>query len=100
MRYSGIVLTSKQIQLVEPEFGDAAMTTADSVTCTLVGRNGATLSSTAMTYTADLDQTNKPGWYANVNLPADPQQVSVRVEATKAGARQRWHTTIQATPYA
>ena len=100
MRYTGIILTSKQVQLVEPTFDEIPMQTADSVVCTLVGRGGATLSSTNMTYTADLVETNRPGWYANVNLPSDPQQVHVHIEALKNGARQRWHTTIQATAFA
>jgi hypothetical protein len=91
---TGIILTSKQVQLVEPTFGDSPMTTADSVDCTLIGL-GAVISTTAMSYTEDLEETDTWGWFANINLPATPQTVHVHVEANKSGAKGRWHETIK-----
>ena len=97
-RLTGIVLSSKQVQLVEPTFGDANMTTADSVVCTLTSSAGV-ISTTDMTYTADLEKTNTWGWFANVNLPATATTMHIHVEATKGNARGRWHLVMQVVPF-
>ena len=89
----GIVLASKQIQLVEPTFDDDPMVNADSVVCTLTGTQGV-ISTTDMIYTDDLDKTDTWGWYANINAPAVAQVVKVQVEAVKGGARGRWRTKL------
>lgn len=95
MSYTGIVLQSKQIQLVEPEFDNERMISADSVTCTLVGSQGSTISVTAMEYTANLPETDTWGWFANVNMPSALQVIDVKVEALRSGARGRWAARIR-----
>lgn len=95
---NGIALSSKQVQLVEPTFDEDPMTTADSVVCTLVGVSGI-LSTTNMTYTDDLDQTNTWGWYGNINLPASAQSITIRVEAIKAGTTGRWRQKATVKPF-
>lgn len=93
-RLTGIVQQAKQIQLVEPKFDGVAMTTADSLTCKIIGANAAVLTNVAMTYTATLPERNTWGWYANVNLPTTPQTVHIHIEASKSGATGRWHETM------
>jgi hypothetical protein len=99
MRYSGISLSSKQVQLVEPLFDDDPMTTADSVTCTLVGKRSETISLTVMQYTADLPVSDTWGWFANVNLPSELQTVTAKIEALRSGVRMRWTEQIAVTRY-
>lgn len=95
---NGIVLASKQVQLVEPLFDDEPMESADSVICTLVGSSGI-IATANMTYTDDLDKTNTWGWYGNINFPSSAQSVTIRVEAIKSGTVGRWRQKASVKPF-
>jgi hypothetical protein len=93
--YTAIVGTSKQVQLIEPEFDDAPMTTADSIVCRLIGSDGQPISTDNMTYTANLPWSDTWGWYVNVNLPSQAQNVEVQIEVSKSGATARFDDRIK-----